>query len=407
MTATKSSDRDFDLQVLSDMLPGHFKGKTAFMGSNLAASRAVAVSPTFPGTNVGLGTVTVPRFGVIGAFADNPEDTAAAAAAVLKSTNEQATPARSSLFFEVTKWSQLESTPDMDPYTEAKRQIELAAQREMDRIIVSKAAATPLVKDVYSSSAFRFLDWDLLMDGFAKWGDEEEDAAALIVHSSVHNALRKQRDAQDRLLLLPEMVNGREVLRWGGITVQKSNSLPLTSSTMGAVTSAGTTPPVATLTGTPLDAFNLRIEVVSGTAHETATIRFSTDGGGTWSAALTTLAATEPLLLTDTATDSLVGVNGATGISVAFAAGTFHSTNVWTATALLKATSLLVQPGALAFWFNADALKLQFDHDITKDNDLGAMHLYYAAHLYKRRAGSNYPGVVAIKHNVENYVGVV
>jgi hypothetical protein len=174
---------------------------------------------------------------------------------------------------------------------------------------------------------------------------------------------------------------------------------------MGAVTGAGTTPPVATLTGTPLGPWNLVIDCILGGAHQTATYRFSTDGGNTWSATITTLAAAAAQPLVDTAVDSLVGKNGATGLSVAFAAGTFNADNTWTATANLAAKSLICQRGAGAFWYNAQAVAPQRDRDILKDSDLLASHLYHAAILYRRRRGGTRPGCVAIKHNVRNYVG--
>ena len=401
MTATKTTDRDFDVQVLADMLPGHFKRKNALMGSGLASSRAVIVSGTFPGNKVGLGTVTVPRFGTIGEFADNPEDTAAVPVA-LKSTNEQATPARSSLAIEVTKWSSLESEQGQDPYQEGLRQIDVAAEREMDRIMVAKAAATPLVRDVYSATVPAYLDWDTMADGFSMWGDEEEDAAAVIVHSAVANGMRKLRDANGHLLLVESMVDGRKVKKIGNTTVVVSNKVPLTSSSMGTVTETGAAVGGVGLTGTPTGAWDLRIRIILGGARGTATFQFSTDGGGTWSATLTTAAT---VVLTDTATDSLVGNNGTTGLTATFGVATYDVLSVYSSTALLKATSLIVQPGALAFWFNANALTLQTDRDILKDNALAAMHLYYVAHLYVRRAGSSYPGVVALKHNVQNYIG--
>lgn len=401
MTATKTTDRSFDVQILSDMIPGFFKKKNALMGSGLASSRAVIVNGTFPGNKVGMGDVTVPRFGTLGAFADNPEDTAITPLA-LKSTSESATPARSSIAIEVTKWASLESEDGSDPYQEGLRQIGVAVEREMDRICIAKAAATPLARDVYSASSPVYLDWDALADGFAMWGDEEEDAAAVIVHSQVANGLRKLRDAHGNLLLVSNMVEGRKVTRFGGTQVVMSNSLPLTSSSMGTVTETGATVGGVTLTGTPTGAWDLRIKIILGGARATATFQFSTDGGGTWSATLTTAAT---VVLTDTATDSLVGNNGTTGLTAVFGVATYDVLSVYAATALLKATSLIVQPGAMAFWYNANALRLLTDVDILKDNALAAMHLYYAAHLYNRRAGGSYPGVVKLQHNVGNYIG--
>jgi hypothetical protein len=194
--------------------------------------------------------------------------------------------------------------------------------------------------------------------------------------------------------------------RFNGMVLVESDRMPLTSSSMGTVTSTGTgSEPTATLTGTPLGPWNLVIEVVSGTALETATIKFSLDGGNTFSSPITTLAAAAPLALTDPAIDSLVGVNGRSGISVAFSGDFANVDNRYTATALLKATTLLVQRNALTFWYNRANMALDTDKDILRHTDSAAMHIYRAAHLYRRRPGSTKPGVIAVRHNVSGYVG--
>lgn len=401
MTVTLTTDRDFDIQILSDMMPGHFARKNAFMGSGLAAARAVAVNGTFPGNKVGIGTVTIPRFGVIGDFEDNPEDTAAIPKA-LKSTHEQATPARSSLAIEVTKFASLESLDGADPYQEALRQITVAAEREMDRIIIDRALGTPMVDDIYHPSVPVYLDWDRVVDASAKYGDENQDLAAMIVHSRTEAGLRKLKDTNGRPLLLDSMVNGNRVRSFMGIPLEVSNRIPMAGSSMGTVTEAGASVGGVGLTGTPEGTWNLRIKIIVGGARGVATFQFSTDGGQTWSATLTT-AATVPLI--DTASDSLVGNNGTTGLTATFGVATYDVLSVYSSTALAKATSLIVKPGALAFWYNAGAMGLQTDRDILKDNALAAMHMYYAATLYKRAPNSSFPGVVAIKHNVPGYIG--
>jgi hypothetical protein len=157
-----------------------------------------------------------------------------------------------------------------------------------------------------------------------------------------------------------------------------------------------------TLTGTPLGPFNLKIVTVTTGTQTTGTFKFSTDGGQTYSANLTRAAT---VVLTDTAKDSTVGVNGATGITAAFASGTYTADESYTSTANFKTTSLIVQKGALAFWYNRAAMALQTDKDILKDNDVAAMHMYRVAHMYRRRVGGSLPGVVAITHNVRNYIG--
>lgn len=87
---------------------------------------------------------------------------------------------------------------------------------------------------------------------------------------------------------------------------------------MTSVTSAGTTPPVVTLTvGTLTGYHNLRVEVTTGGARGTAVFRWSIDGGTTWTSAVTTAATT---------------VLAGTGITLNWATGTDYATdNVYTA----------------------------------------------------------------------------
>jgi hypothetical protein len=190
-----------------------------------------------------------------------------------------------------------------------------------------------------------------------------------------------------------------------GVPVIVSDRVPLTGSTMGTVTSTGTSPPAATITGTPTGPWDLVIDCVVGGGNATATIRFSTDGGATWSATMTTLAHSTAQALTDTATDSLVGNNGTTGLSVSFASGTFNADNQYVSKANLKARTILCRRGSGAFWYNRGAMQLQKDHNILNDVDTAAMHIYGVAHRYRRVRGGTKPGVLVIDHNVSGFIG--
>lgn len=404
----------FNPEILDEAVEGEFSGKNAFMGgAGLARLGAVVVSGSMPegGPNAVGQTVTVPYFGTIGEFIENNADGSGDAATLapkpLKQTSENATVTRDSLGFEISRWSRgnaLVNPAVKDPYSEAARQIMVAATRAMDRRCIAAASASGVyVNDVYSASSPKTLDWDTLIDTkFNAWGDEQDDVVGMIVHSHTKKDLLKLKDANGKLLLVNSQNDG-DFDRFNGLPVITSDRAPLTGSAMGSVTSSGSTPPVATLTGTPLGAWKLVIDCVVGGAHETATIRFSTDGGNTWSAPLVTAAAAAPLALTDTATDSLVGVNGRTGISVAFAAGTFNADNLWTATAGLKVMTMLVKRAALAFWYSSGNLGLETDKDIWKHTDQAAMHLYAAAHRYRRMPNGTRPGVAQIVHNVSGF----
>ena len=412
MAITVNTDM-FTPQILEDAIRGAFKKKTAFMGSALAASGAVMVSGTMPrGTSDAIGkTIDVPYFGTIPAFAANADGSSVTPSKVAQ-TSEQASIARSSLAVETSRWAQGVAAVDPalgDPHDEAGNQAVEQATREMDSKIITAFATTPLVRDVYSATSPVYLTHQQVVRSRSLYADDQDGIVAMVTHSQAESDLAEMLDANGRPLLTETVRDGAQGQtldkRFAGMALVISDSVPLTGSTMGTVTSSGTTPPVLTLAGTPTGPWDLQIDCVVGGAHATATIRFSTDGGNTWSATMATAGVGVALALTDTATDSLVGNNGATGITAAFAAGTFNADNLYVARANLKVTSLICQKLSGAFWYNQAALAPQTDHDILKDSDLIAMHLYHVAHLYRRRRGGARPGVIALKHNVRQFIG--
>jgi len=405
MAITTTAQRDFDVQVLTDTVRGVFQQTNAFMGSRLAASGAVVINGQMPNSGPNwIGTeITVPFFGTIGDFVSNP-DGSSITPQTLALTNEKSQVSRDSLAFEVSHWAQNSGPMDADPYEESSRQIMVSAERAMDSRIITKAAATPLVYDIYNSTSPRSLDYEVMADATAKWGDENDNIVGLVAHSRTVTDLRKLRTRDGQPLLVESQRFG-DVPMFMGIPVLQSDRAPLTGSTMGTVTSAGTSPPVATITGTPKGAYNLKIRCILGGAAQTATIQFSTDGGNTWSATLTTLAAAAPLALIDTAKDSLVGANGLTGLSVAFASGTFNADNTWVSTANIKTSTLVVKRGALAFWYSRNGLAMDTINNPLAHTNVAAMHLYAVAHMYRRVAGGTRPGVLAINHNVSSFQG--
>lgn len=408
MTITVESDI-LDPQVLTEQVQAVFAQKDAFMGSLLASQGAVMVDGSMPrgGPSAIAKTITVPYFGTLGEFVANA-DGSSVTPSQLTQTSEDATISRDSLAFEVSRWAQGKASIDPnlgDPYEEAARQILEAATRAMDaRIVTAATAAGGLERDVYSATVPVYMDWDLMLDAKAMWGDRQEAIVAMIVHSRAYTDLQKLKDQDGKPLLVTSM-NTSDPDRFAGVPLVVSDKAPLTGSTMGTVASTGTSPPVLTLAGTPTGAWDLVIDCVVGGAHATATYRFSTDGGNTWSATLVTPAVATPVALADTAIDSLVGNNGATGLTVEWAAGTFNADNQWTATANLKVSSVLCQRGALAFWYSRQALAMETDKDILAHTDIAAMHLYAAAHRYRRRRGGTKPGVVVVRHNVTGYTG--
>src|SRR5262249_48542535 len=134
----------------------------------------------------------------------NPDGTAIVPSK-LAQTSELATVSRDSLAFEVSRWAQgnaLVNPAVGDPYVEAARQIMMAAERQMDARIIPAAGNTPLLKDVYSTTTPRLLDWDLCVDSKVLWGDEQDSVVGMCVHSQVHKDLLKLKDSTGRPLLL-------------------------------------------------------------------------------------------------------------------------------------------------------------------------------------------------------------
>lgn len=85
---------------------------------------------------------------------------------------------------------------------------------------------------------------------------------------------------------------------------------------MGAVASAGTSPPTVTLSGTPTKDVNFKMECTTLGARGTAVVRVSSDGGITWTSNILTAA-----------TFLLPG----TGLTINYANATAAVDNVWTA----------------------------------------------------------------------------
>jgi hypothetical protein len=399
----------FNPEILEETVRGRFGQKNAFMGSLLAQLGVVVVSGSMPeGGPDAIGTsVKVPRFGVIGEFQEDIGEDTEATIQKIRQTYEEDNITHDALAFSTSAWARGNSLVNPavgDPYDEASNQIMEAAERQMDRRIMTKAAASGIYsKDVYSASVPRTLDYDLVVDAKTDgWGDEQEDAVAIAMHSRTYADALKLKDSTGRPLLTVSQNADTQIAMMAGLRVVVSDRLPLTNSTMGAVTSSGSSPPVATLSGTPLGPWRLHIDCTLSHASDT-TIRFSTDGGHTWSEEIAAADDGTPVPLIDTAADSLVGVNGKTGISVAFASGTFDEDNLWTADAVLQVTSLLLKRRALAFWYSSGNLSLETDKNILKHAEFAAMHLYSVAHRYKRMATGTKPGVVPIVHNVGGF----
>jgi hypothetical protein len=404
-TLNSAAYRDYNLQILGETISGAFAGNTAFEGSILKTSGALLIDGSMPnvGPDVIGNTVTIPYFGTVGDFVDRAEGIDGVPNAIAK-TNEQATVVCSYLGVSMTKWARYADLDDA--YAEVAKQTVVAAQREIDRRVLAKAVTTELVTDLYSASSPRLLDYDAIVDARAMFGDENENVVAMAVHSRTWADLLKLKDTMGRPLVVAEGAAGDKISTFAGLPVIVSDRMPLTGSVMGAVTAAGTSPNVATLTGTPTGAWDLQIRVSGASlVLGTAKINFSTNGGKTWSGDITTGTAGVPVALIDPNKDPITGNNGTTGVSVAYAANFGNVNNTHSAKAIVKASSLIIKRGALAFWYNQNALTPQEDKNIRNDSVEIALHMYSAPHMYRRCAGGTKPGVVMVNHNVSGFTG--
>jgi hypothetical protein len=336
-------------------------------------------------------------------------------------TYEDATVTRKSLAIETSTWA--EGAYDASGYGNihdylAEKMGE-SARRAMDTSMITAGAASSLLSSVYSATVPAYLNWQrILTQKSIKFGDEAGQVVGMVCHSLQAADLAAQTDSNGRPILSDPKEGTVQMV--AGVPIVISDRVPLTGSTMGTFTgpfttatgsSAGSgsaTKTIAVTDVTVMGPWNLVIEVITTGECGTATIRFSTDGGNTWSAAIATAATGQATSLVDTAVDSLVGNNGKTGVSITFTSGggddlvdgEFYRSN-----ANLCVESQIWLPGAGAYWYNEQALGMKEDEDILEDTKLGAMHLYGVAHVYRRRAGGNRPGVLRLRTNVSSFIG--
>ncbi|MEM9694683.1 MAG: hypothetical protein AAGA56_19195 [Myxococcota bacterium] len=396
-----------DPEILADTVRGEFSQQNMVLGSILGSSGAVIINGTMPQGGPGAinQTIRVPYFGRLGRFVSNP-DGQAITPSKLSQTLETAVISRASMAFEVSTWSRglaATSGNQIDPYVEASRQIVAEAARYLDQEAITEAATSPLVRDI-TAETNPFISYVEVIKARSEFRDEQDNIVAMGIHSRTLNDLALLQDTTGRPLLLESNEGQNSVLRFGGIPLVISDKAPTTGN-MGAVTATGTAPPTATLGGAPLGPWDLVIECLVGGPLGTATLRFSADRGQTWSNELVTAAAGVPLPLLDRAIDSTIGYNGETGVNVTFAAGPLAADNRWASTADLTVESLIFQRGAVAHWYSEANMELLFDVDILAHTSLGAMHIYQAPHLYRRRQGGTLPGVVRLRHKVRDFTG--
>lgn len=282
-------------ELLMEHLPGAFAGMSV-MGKTGAA----VINTSMPAGKSKVGdTIKVPYFDSIGELDDITTDGDALTPRALADSDESATVRHSGIAIEATKWAQWSA--NADPYAEGARQMAVAVARRADKALIEVAEASGgsvLTNDVWNATPVN-LTYNVFVDSLAKFDDEMENIAALVVRSEVYASLLKLLDGENRPLLVPNP-------NAGGLS---------------------------SFLGVPVFVSNRLTKDLSSPSHP-------------------------------------------------------------------KYTSLLMKKGALVFWMDGAARVLS-DSDILADTDVAAMHIYWAAHRYKRLAGSTLNGVCRIIHNAE------
>jgi len=408
MSATTASNV-FIPQIYHETVAGAFASKAAFMGSLAASLGIVVTKDSFPlaGKDAIGQTVNIPYFSSIGEFQDNVSDGTPLTSVQMSQAAEQGTVVRGTLGVEVSRWANSGGPGEggKDIYQEAADQTVASAVRYMDRKIIDAAVSgnNQLVIDKFSQTVPRNFDTDLILDGLGMLGDfgTLNEIAALAVHSKTMIDLLKLKDANGRNLVVQPTLENAPPMFFGKPLIV-SDRLPVDSSGLTSVTSAGTTPPVITLSQTtnregkigPVRPINVVVACTTLGARGTWKFQVSIDGGATYTAAdYYTSGATVALI------DPLDPAGGLLGVTLNIATGTAATDNTWTFQSIMKHTSLLLKKGALVFWFNKNAMLPSTIPVPFADTIQAASHMYCVAYRYKRLPGQPYPGVVKIRHN--------
>lgn len=183
-------------EVLAEAIKGAFAGMRLLYGSPVAI-----LNTSMPDARGG-DKVKVPYFGTLGEVEDVTEGNALTPQK-LTMTSEEAVVQHSGIAFEMTKWAEIAAN-FADPYAEAARQAVESVMRRADKALIDAAIASlpsAMVKDVYSATVPKTLDYDTAVQAKMLWGDEQDNIEMLAVHSKTLGDLYTLKDNSGRPLL--------------------------------------------------------------------------------------------------------------------------------------------------------------------------------------------------------------
>lgn len=201
----------------------------AFANAIVMAGTGVALFKTgMPAGRAEMGQqIKVPYFDNIGEMEDLADGQNATIRGLSMSL-ELATVRRSSIAVEATWWAQASASDN--PYAEMGRQTLVSATRRADKALLDEAIGdtNALELDGYlAGNNASFFDWDLAVDGRDKWGDEDNDIGALVMHSKTRSRLLKMKDSTGRPLY--EMGKDGKIDTYCGLPVFVTNRLAPTA----------------------------------------------------------------------------------------------------------------------------------------------------------------------------------
>lgn len=223
MGTTKRSDLIVP-EILQEAIQAEFAGIKALWGTDAAIVNSSLPTQNAAGGKIrGGDTIKIPYFSALGEMDDIDTEGDALTPASMAMSSETATVKHSGKAVEITNWAQM-AAMFADPYAEMARQFKELVVRRGDKALLAAATASlpsTNIKDVYSASTPRILDWDLMVDAKQLWGDEQEDIVLLTVHSKIYGDLQKLKDANGQPLLVDK--NDGTLPRFNGVPVKVSD----------------------------------------------------------------------------------------------------------------------------------------------------------------------------------------
>lgn len=356
----------------------------------LGATGIVAINSSLPSDKYAGETVTVPYLTHLGAWAEYAENDQIAVTQ-MQDSNETSAVARAGKAFTITDMARI-LRGYASPMEAGRSMLQdgLATYVENKAIAAMTALGTArpaIVVDVHSATpaSARFYDRDLHIAVRSRFGDELRGLAGTIAHSQVINRMLTLKDADGQPLhKLLEQNDDTGVYVFEGLGRFFASDLMPVAYT---VASAGTTPPVLTITGSPKGLYDqIKVACTTLGAFGTAVIKISTDGGVTY-----------PITGVTVPVSGIVDRTDDLGLTFTFASGTFATDNVYTSWG--KATTITAKRGSVVFWHNNFG-SVEDQRDVLRKNTVVAADVLAVVHAYKKLNGGTRPGISIAKHNI-------